>query len=55
MDGAEGAGSFNELDKLGVTCSQPLLPVGARHSRAEGEGGTRGIEIQDRSGGGGER
>jgi hypothetical protein len=55
MDGAEGAGSLNELDELGVACPQPLLPVRARHSRAEGEGGAGGIEIQDRSGGGGER
>ena len=55
MNGAEGAGSVNELDELGVTCPQPLLPVGARHSGAEGEGGAGRIEVQDRSGGGGER
>jgi hypothetical protein len=56
MDGPEGAGSLNELDELGVACPQPLLPVRARHSRAEGEGGAGGIiEIQDRSGGRGER
>jgi hypothetical protein len=45
MNGAEGAGSVNELDELRVTCPQPLLPVGARHSGAEGEGRARGIEI----------
>ncbi len=55
MDGAEGAGSVHELDELGVTCPQPLLPVGARHSGAEGEGGAGRIEVQDRRGGGGER
>jgi hypothetical protein len=34
MDGAEGAESFNELNKLGVAGPQPLLLVGARYSRA---------------------
>jgi len=55
VDGAEGAGSFNELNKLVVACPQPLLPVGARHSRAESEGRAGGIQIQYRSGGGGKR
>ncbi len=55
MNGAEGAGSVHELDELGVTCPQPLIPVGARDSGAEGEGGAGRIEVQDRSGGGGER
>ena len=47
MDGAEGAGSFNELNKLVVACPQPLLPVGARHSRAEIEGRAGRGQIQD--------
>jgi hypothetical protein len=55
MNGAEGAGSVHELDELGVTCPQPLSPVGARDSGTEGEGGAGRIEVQDRSGGGGER
>ena len=38
MNGTEGAGSVNELDELVVTCPQPLLPVGARHSGTESEG-----------------
>jgi hypothetical protein len=55
VDGAEGVESVNELDKLVVTCPQPLRPVGARHSGAKGKGGARRIEIQDGSEGGGKR
>ena len=49
VDGAEGSGSFNELNKLVVACPQPLLPVGARHSRAESEGRAGRVQIQDGS------
>ena len=45
MNGAEGAGSVNELDELVVTCPQPLRPVGSRHSGTESEGRARRIEI----------
>ncbi len=38
VDGAEGAGSFNELYQLVVTCQQPLGAEGAKQSRAKGEG-----------------
>jgi hypothetical protein len=42
MNKAEGAGSVNELDELGVTCPQPLLPVvsdtAERKVRGEPEG-----------------
>jgi hypothetical protein len=45
MDGAEGAGSVNELYQLVVASLQPLIPVGARQGGTESEGGTGGIEV----------
>jgi len=45
MNGAEGAGSVNELYQLVVASLQPLIPVGARQGGTESEGGTGGIEV----------
>ncbi len=63
VDGTEGPGSFDELDKLVVASLQPLQMVGASKSRAEVEGRTRGVKVEDRGrrrrdrcgGGGGEK
>ena len=61
VDGTEGPGSFDELNKLVVASLQPLQTVGASESGAEGEGGARGVKVEDRGrgrgdggGGGGE-
>ena len=43
--GAEGVGSFNELYQLVVASLQPLIPVGARQSGTESEGGTGRVEV----------
>ncbi len=45
MYGAEGAGSFNEPYQLVVASLQPLIPVGARQSGTESEGGTGRVEV----------
>ena len=45
VNGAEGAGSVNELYQLVVASLQPLIPVGARQGGTESEGGTGGIEV----------
>ncbi len=38
VDGTEGPGSFNELNKLVIASLQPLQTVGASKSGSEGEG-----------------
>ncbi len=48
LDGTEGPGSFNELNKLVVTSLQPLQTVGASKSGSEGEGRAREIKVEDR-------
>ncbi len=48
VDGTEGPGSFNELDKLVVASLQPLQTVGASKSGSEGEGRARGVQVEDR-------
>ncbi len=63
MDGTEGPGNFDELNKLVVASQQPLQTVGVSKSRAEGEGRARGVKVEDRDrkrrdrcgGGGGEK
>jgi hypothetical protein len=63
VDGTEGPGSFNELNKLVVASLQPLQTVGASKSGSEGEGRVRGVKVEDRGrrrrdrsgGGGGEK
>ncbi len=59
VDGTEGPGSFDELNKLVVASLQPLQTVGASKSGAEGEGRTGRVKVEDRGrgrgdGGGGE-
>ena len=48
VDGTEGSGSFDELNKLVVASLQPLQTVGASESGAEGEGRARGVKVEDR-------
>ncbi len=48
MDGAEGAGSLDELDELVVASLQPLKAEGVSKSGAEGEGKARRVEVEDR-------
>ena len=48
VDGTEGPGSFDELYELVVASLQPLQTVGASESGAEGEGKTRGVEVEDK-------
>ncbi len=48
VNGAEGAGSFDELNELVVASLQPLKAEGASKSRAEGEGRARRVEVEDR-------
>ena len=63
VDGTEGPGSFDELNKLVVASLQPLQTVGASESGAEGEGRARRVKVEDRGrgrgdgggGGGGEK
>ena len=63
VDGTEGPGRFDELNKLVVASLQPLQTVGASESGAEGEGSARGVKVEDRGrgrrdgggGGGGEK
>ena len=43
VDGAEGSGSFNELNKLVVTTLEPLETVRASESRTKSEGRARRI------------
>jgi hypothetical protein len=45
VDGAESAGSGNELNKLVVTALEPLRAVGAGKSGLEGERKTGGIKV----------
>jgi hypothetical protein len=47
VDGAEGAGSFNELYQLVVTSPQPLGAEGTRQSGAESKRGVRWVKVQD--------
>ncbi len=63
VDGAEGPGSLDTFDKFVVATLQPLQTEGTSKSRAEGEGGARGVKVKDRGsrrrdrcgGGGGEK
>ena len=48
VDGTEGSGSFDELNKLVVASLQPLQTVGACESGAEGAGRARGVKVEDR-------
>ncbi len=48
VDGTEGPGSFDELNKLVVDSLQPLQTVGASESGAEGEGRARRVKVEDR-------
>ncbi len=48
VDGTEGPGSFDELNKLVVTSVQPLQTVGVSKSGSEGEGRARGVKVEDR-------
>ena len=48
VDGTEGPGSFDELNKLVVASLQPLQTVGVSESGAEGEGRARGVKVEDR-------
>ncbi len=52
VDGTEGSGSFNELNKLVVTTLKPLEAVRTRESRPKGERGAGGVEVEDGCGGG---
>jgi hypothetical protein len=45
VDGAEGSGSFNELNKLVVTALKPLETVRASESRTNSEGRTRRVQV----------
>ena len=45
VDGAESAGSGNELNKFVVTALEPLRAVGAGKSGLEGERKTGGIKV----------
>ena len=47
VDGTEGPGSFDELNKLVVASLQPLQTVGASESGAEGEGRARRVKVED--------
>ncbi len=58
VDGAKGAGSFNELYELVVTSLQPLEAVGTREGKLKGEGRAGKVKVEDwvrRGGGGGGR
>jgi hypothetical protein len=48
MDGTEGSGGGNELNKLVVTALEPLRAVRTGKSGLEGERKTGGIKIEDR-------
>ena len=48
VDGTEGPGSFDKLNKLVVASLQPLQTVGASESGAEGEGRARRVKVEDR-------
>jgi hypothetical protein len=45
VDGAEGSGSFNELNKLVVTTLEPLETVRASESRTKSEGRARRVQV----------
>ena len=47
VDGAEGSGSFNELNKLVVTTLEPLetVRVRASESRTKSEGRARRVQV----------
>ena len=47
VDGTEGPGSFDELNKLVVASLQPLQTVGASEGGAEGEGRAGGVKVKD--------
>jgi hypothetical protein len=54
VDGAKGAGSFNELYELVVTSLQPLEAVRTSEGRLKGEGRAGRVKVEDwgRRGGG---
>jgi hypothetical protein len=52
VEGAEGAGSFNELYQLVVTSPQPPGAEGTGQSGAKSQSGAGWVEVQDRGGGG---
>ena len=54
VDGTEGPGSFDELNKLAVASLQPLQTVGSSESGAEGEGRARRVKVEDRGRGRGD-
>ncbi len=45
VDGAEGSGSFNELNKFVVTTFEPLETVRASESRTKSEGRARRVQV----------
>ena len=47
MDGAEGAGSFNELYQLVVTSPQPPGAEGTGQSGAKSQSGAGWVEVID--------
>ena len=47
MDGTEGPGSFDKLNKLVVASLQPLQTVGASEGGAEGEGRAGRVKVKD--------
>ena len=47
VDGTEGPGSFDKLNKLVVASLQPLQTVGASEGGAEGEGRTGRVKVKD--------
>ncbi len=48
VDGAEGPGSLDKLNKLVVASLQPLKAEGASKSGAECEGRARRVKVEDR-------
>ena len=47
VDGTEGPGSFDKLNKLVVASLPPLQTVGASEGAAEGEGRTGRVKVKD--------
>ena len=47
VDGTEGPGSFDKLNKLVVASLQPLQTVGASEGGAEGEGRAGRVKVKD--------
>ena len=45
VDGAEGSGSLNELNKLVVTTLEPLETVRTSESRTKSEGRARRVQV----------